>query len=210
MHFDKECGLGGRGMGRVRGLRGLAMMARMGGGGFGGPFGGRFDRDFGDDEGGRGPRGRRGRMFGAGELRLLVLHLLAAGERHGYELIKAIEELTGGHYAPSPGVVYPTLSLLVDEGLIAEAAGDGARKAFALTDAGRAEGEARAAEAEAIVERLKALAEQRGREASPPVMRAMTNLKMALRQRAMAGLEIETAHQVADILDEAARRIERL
>lgn len=208
MRFEQ--GHGGH-RGRGKGWRGLAMMARMGGGPFGGHFGGRFADEFGDDEGG-GPRGRRGRMFGPGELRLLVLHLLTAGERHGYELIKAVEDLTGGHYAPSPGVVYPTLSLLGDEGLIAEAAGqgEGARKAFALTDAGRAEAATREGEALAIVERLKALAELPGRRASPPVMRAMTNLKMALRQRAVAGVETETAHQIADILDEAARRIERL
>ena len=150
-------------------------------------------------------------MFGAGELRLLVLHLLNDGQRHGYELIKAIEDLTGGHYAPSPGRwSIPRSACWSTEGLIAEVAGDGARKAFALTDAGRAEATNRAAEAAAIVDRLKALAEQRGREASPPVMRAMTNLKMALRHRAMAGLEADTAHQIADILDEAARRIERL
>lgn len=193
---------------RGHGWRGLAMMARMGRS----PFGGGFSDDFGDDAGGRGPWGhrRRGRMFGAGELRLVILHLLRAGERHGYELIKAIEDLTGGQYAPSPGVIYPTLSLLVDEGLIADVAGDGARKAFALTESGQAEAAERADEAGAIVERLRALAEQRGRAASPPVMRAMTNLKMALRQRAFAGLESETAHQIADILDEAARRIERL
>ncbi|HEY6870728.1 MAG TPA: PadR family transcriptional regulator [Novosphingobium sp.] len=210
MRFEQDSGGRNRhGKGHGHGWRGLAMMARMGAGPFGG-FGGRFADDFGDDEGGRGPRGRRGRMFGPGELRLLVLHLLTAGERHGYELIKGIEELTGGHYAPSPGVVYPTLSLLGDEGMIVEAAGEGARKAFGLTDSGRAEAAAREAEALAIVERLKAQADQRGRGVSPPVMRAMTNLKMALRQRAMAGVETETAHQIADILDEAARRIERL
>lgn len=203
MRFEQDQG-GHRG----RGWRGLAMMARMGGGPFGG-FGRPFGEDFGD-RGGPGGRGRRARMFGTGELRLLILHLLGTGERHGYELIKAIEDLTGGHYAPSPGVVYPTLSLLGDEGLIAEAGGDGARKAFALTGAGRTELDRRAAEAKAIVERLKGLAEAAGRGVSPPVMRAMTNLKMALRQRAMAGLETDTAHQIADILDDAARRIERL
>lgn len=207
MRFEQESG-GHRGHGR--GWRGLAMMAGMGGGPFGGGPGRHFADDFGDDEGGRGPRGRRGRMFGSGELRLVIVHLLTDGKRHGYELIKAIEDLTGGHYAPSPGVVYPTLSLLVDEGMIAEVAGDGARKAFALTEAGRTEAASRSEEAALIIDRLKAVADQRGRPASPPVVRAMTNLKMALRQRALAGLETETAHQVADILDDAARRIERL
>ena len=65
-------------------------------------------------------RGRR-RMFGSGELRLVLLKLIADEPRHGYDLIRAIEELTGGDYAPSPGVVYPTLTMLADMGLIEEA-----------------------------------------------------------------------------------------
>ncbi|WP_298196180.1 PadR family transcriptional regulator [Novosphingobium sp.] len=222
MRFDRH-GPDGPFRGRRFSPRALAMMMRMNAAGFGAGFmdddaigGGFRGGPFGGGPFGGGPfgRGRRGRMFGQGELRLLLLHLVGQGAedgpRHGYELIKAIGELTGGHYAPSPGVVYPTLSLLVDEDAIAEVGGEGSRKVFTLTEAGRAELDHRADEAAAIVERLKSHAEQRGREASPPVMRAMTNLKMALRQRAMAGLETDTAHQIADILDEAARRIERL
>ena len=90
-----------------------------------------------------GPRGgggrRRRRMFGSGELRLVLLKLVADEPRHGYELIKAIEELTEGAYAPSPGTIYPTLSLLEDEGAITQAAGDETRKAYEATDAGRSE-----------------------------------------------------------------------
>ena len=219
MRFDRH-GPEGPQRGRRFGPHALAMVARMNAAGFRGGFGAGFGAGFADDDGmggfGRGPfgRGRRGRMFGQGELRLLLLHLLGEeagdGPRHGYELIKAIGELTGGHYAPSPGVVYPTLSLLLDEDAIREAGGEGSRKAFVLTEAGRAELGHRAGEVAAIVERLKAQAEQRGREASPPVMRAMTNLKMALRNRTAAGLAPDTAHHIADILDEAARRIERL
>jgi DNA-binding PadR family transcriptional regulator len=150
-------------------------------------------------------------MFGPGELRLFLLHLVVEQDRHGYELIKAVEDLTGGQYAPSPGVVYPTLSLLVDEALIAEIPGEGARKAFTATQAGRDEVVTRAEAVAAIARRLKALAEAQGREASPPVMRAMTNLKLALRNRVGAeGFDTATAHQIADILDEAARKVERL
>ncbi len=197
-------------------------MGFMRGEGRGGPFGrhGGPGGDFGDEgRGGHGHggfgfgrgRGRGARMFGQGELRLLLLSLLAGDSRHGYDLIKAVEDLTGGAYAPSPGVVYPTLSLLVDEGLIAEAPGEGARKAFAATDAGRAEAETRAEEIATIIARLKALADATSREASPPVMRAMANLKLALRGRVFAtGFDESVAHQIADVLDEAARRIERL
>lgn len=207
-----------------RGRHAVAMMAMMGGR-FGGPFGkgGPFGEDgppgggpfsggpFGGGRGGRGGGRRGGRMFGSGELRLLLLHLVAEQPRHGYDLIRAIGELASGEYTPSPGVVYPTLSLLVDEGLIAEEAGEGPRKAFAVTDSGRAELVGKDAEIDAVLARLKALGEQRDRADSPPVRRAMGNLHAAVRNRVMAeGFDTETAHAIADILDEAARRIERL
>ena len=183
-----------------------------------GPFGhhGGRGRDFAEDRFGPGAghgegRGRGRRLFASGELRLLLIDLLSQENRHGYDLIKAIEELTGGAYAPSPGVVYPTLALLADEGLIAEAAGEGPRRAFTLTEAGHAEAAAQAEAIAAITARLKALADASNREASPPVMRAMANLRMALKTRVFAaGFDEATAHGIADILDEAARRIERL
>ena len=68
-------------------------------------------------------RKRRGRMFGTGELRLALLALIAREPRHGYELIRAIEDMTGGSYAPSPGAVYPTLQMLEEEGKIKPAKG---------------------------------------------------------------------------------------
>ena len=98
--------------------------------------GGGWDGDWGGPGWGR--RGRRGRVFDAGELRLVLLKLIADQPRHGYDLIRAIEELTHGAYAPSPGVIYPTLTMLQDMGLIEETKGEGSRKAFAVTDEGRA------------------------------------------------------------------------
>ena len=187
------------------------MAAMMGG--FGRRWGSDWGSDFGSDWGGKGGRGPRGRsrMFGSGELRLTLLGLVAEAPRHGYELIKAIEELSGGNYAPSPGVVYPTLNLLTDEGLIAEQAGEGARKSFAVTDAGQAELSERGEEYAAIVERLKAHAEERERHNAPQLKRAMGNLFMAVKGRAMAdGFDREVLHQIADVLDEAARKIERI
>jgi DNA-binding PadR family transcriptional regulator len=204
----------------------MKMMARgFGGGGwghrggFGGGWGGGFGGEDWDDDGpgfrGRGRHGGgRGRMFGPGELRLILLLLLDEQDRHGYELIKAIEELAAGAYAPSPGVVYPTLQLLVDEGMITEVPGEGARKAFTMTEAGRAELAPRMDEAKAVVQRLgdfgKARQEAEGRSGSPPLRRAVANLMLALRHKAGGGLDETTAHQIADILDEAARKIERL
>ena len=236
MRFDRHNNNDRHGHGHGHSLK---MMARgfgggwgkSWGGGFGGGFGGGHDGPFGGDgwgwdgdgppSGGRrggGRHGNRGRMFGPGELRLLLILLLDEQNRHGYELIKAIEELASGEYAPSPGVVYPTLALLVDEGMITEVPGEGARKAFTMTEAGRAELAARLAEAEAVVKRLgdvgKARAEAENRGSSPPLRRAVANLMLALRHKVVSGqgrgLESDIAHQIADILDEAARKVERL
>ena len=192
--------------------RAAKMMAMMGGrfGGGGGPFG--EDGPFGGRGGGSGGRGRRGaRMFAGGELRLLLLHLVSEQPRHGYDLSRAVGDLAGGDYAPSPGVVYATLALLVDEGLIVEEVDAGPRKAFAATQAGRDELAGKVGEIATIIARLKAVGDQRERSESPPVRRAMGNLHAVLRNRAMAdGFDTETAHAIADILDEAARKIERL
>ena len=177
------------------------MAAMMFGGHHGRGRGGDWGNDWSDRGGPRGPRGRA-RVFGSGELRLMLLHLLGESPRHGYDLIKAIEVQTGGAYAPSPGVVYPTLSLLTDEGLIAEQAGEGARKVFILTDAGAAELANRADEAAQLIERLKALGEADNRHRSPQVARAMGNLMMALRGRAAQGdFDKSTMLEVTAILD---------
>jgi DNA-binding PadR family transcriptional regulator len=75
-------------------------------------------------------------MFGPGDLRLVLLALIEQEPRHGYDLIKAIETAFGGGYAPSPGVVYPTLSLLADEGLIAGVEDASGKRVFTVTEAG--------------------------------------------------------------------------
>ncbi len=183
-------------------------------------WGRHWGADWGSGEGGegrgrggpgrRGPGGR-GRMFGSGELRLALLGLIAETPRHGYELIKAIEQLSGGNYAPSPGVVYPTISLLTDEGMVEELANAGARKSFAATDAGKTELAERQADYDAILARLKGLADEGERTSAPPLKRAMGNLFHAVRNRMAAGdFDRETVHAVAAILDDAAQRIERL
>ena len=77
--------------------------------------------------------GGRRRLFDSGELRLVLLKLISDQPRHGYDLIRAIEELTGGAYAPSPGVVYPALSVLQDLGHIEGAEAESSRKAFSIT-----------------------------------------------------------------------------
>ena len=190
-----------------------AWLATRGGRGFSfGPGG--FHFDFGDGPPGGwggGPRGRkRRRMFGSGDLKLVLLKLIADEPRHGYELIRAVEELTGGDYSPSPGVVYPTLTMLQDMGLIAEVPGDAQKKVFEATDEGRAKLAEKADEVEALFERLDdAFPKREGNH--PPIGRAIGNLMAALRNRvAHDGFDEALVHEITDILDEAAKRIERL
>ncbi len=173
-----------------------------------------FDADEGEgerEERGPGRRGRRGRMFAQGELRLALLALIAEQPSHGYELIKQIEEMTGGAYAPSPGAVYPTLQLLEDEGAIEEAEAEGAKKPFAATRQGRDELDTRKDEVEGLMRRLGRHGERTTTVRSHDVFRAMGNLGSVLKNRARAGkLDEATINQIVDMIDEMAKRIERL
>ncbi len=157
-------------------------------------------------------RGRARRMFDGGELRLVLLKLIADQPRHGYDLIRHIEELTGGAYAPSPGVVYPTLTLLDEMGHIEEERSEGAKKRFAATDEGRAHLDGNAEQVAALMARLTDLGAERRRGDRAPVRRAMANLRHAVNDRLFYGGELsdETAHELAALLDEAAQKIERL
>ena len=208
MHRQHGCGHGRHG-GRGEHIRGAWKAAARGWGGDWGDQGGEWG--FGP-QGGRGGRGGRGRMFAGGELRLVLLKLIGDQPRHGYELIKAIEELTSGAYAPSPGTVYPTLSLLEDEGAIAPSADDAAtRKAFTATAQGQAELAERADEIEAIFARLGKLGEREGRSHKPELFRAMANLAGVLRHRYRTGrIDQTTVEAIVDLIDDAAKKIERL
>lgn len=168
-------------------------------------------------------RKRRGRMFGQGELRLALLALINKEPRHGYELIRAIEDMTGGAYAPSPGAVYPTLQMLEEEGQIKPAKAKskdkgadeetGGKKPFKATKTGKAELEERADEVDQLMGRLGEHAEraERVKEKSPDLFRAMGNLANVLKIRARSGkLDKATIDEIVDIIDEVAKRIERL
>ena len=182
----------------------------MGGRGWGAGFPFDIDLDPPPPPPGSGRRGRR-RMFGSGELRLVLLKLVADEPRHGYDLIRAVEELTGGEYAPSPGVVYPTLTLLQDMGLIEEAEAEGSRKPFQATDEGRKHLEENAEEIEELFERLDEHGSRRRRSHRPEMGRAVANLMAALKNRvAHEGWNEQLLNEVVDILDDAAQRIERI
>lgn len=106
--------------------------------GFGRGFGpGGFGPAFGIGPGGGGRRGGHGRRGRRGDVRAAILVLLAERSMHGYEIIQEVAERSQELWKPSPGSVYPTLQLLVDEGLIVSTESEGSKKLFALTDAGR-------------------------------------------------------------------------
>jgi DNA-binding PadR family transcriptional regulator len=170
-----------------------------GGEGWGGDWGG----------GGRG-RGRR-RVLDSGELRLVLLKLIADQSRHGYDLIRAVEEMTHGDYAPSPGVVYPSLTMLQDMGLIDEVKAEGSRKAFEITADGKDHLAGKEEEIEALFERLKDLGSDQRKAGGAPIKRSIANLLSALWHRATREDADEgTLHKIAAILDEAAQKVERL
>lgn len=184
-----------------------------GGRGWRGSFG-PFHFDFGEGNGrfgrGGGGRGRRGRMFGSGELKLVLLKLIADEPRHGYDLIRAVEDMTGGQYAPSPGVVYPTLTLLQDMGFIEESGQEGPRRRFQATAEGREHLADRSDEVDEVIERLEGLAPAPGSATGPAIGRAVSNLMAALSNRiGRDGIDENLLHDIAAILDEAAQRIER-
>ena len=117
---------------------------------------GRWGRGFGF--GGRHGMGggefvRVGRMLAQGDLRLIALALIAEQPRHGYDIIKQLEEKTAGWYSPSPGIVYPCLTYLEEVGHLTSQA-DGAKKLYTITEAGRAHLEENRALVEAVMERL--------------------------------------------------------
>ena len=175
-----------------------------------GPFGGGGFGRGGEHWGGRGRGGPRiGRLLEHGDLRFVILALLKDKPSHGYELIRALEERTGGSYRPSPGVIYPTLSLLEDEGFARPTGAEGGRKAFEITETGLEALERNKPAVDAVFARLDEAAESSPRS-SPRVARAMQNLAMALRVK-LAGEKPTDAQMDAIVaaIDDAVAKIEK-
>ena len=144
---------------------------------------------------------RVGTRMGRGDVRAAVLATLAEGPMHGYQIIRAIEERSGGMWKPSPGSVYPTLQLLADEGLVTadEAAG---RKTYSLTDSGRAEAEAAPADRSAPWD----MPGMRTATRASAIPKAGAQLAQAAAQVAQSGSPEQVADAVA-VLDEARRKL---
>jgi DNA-binding PadR family transcriptional regulator len=152
--------------------------------------------------------GDRERLFDSGELRLVILALVAEKPSHGYEIIKAIEERLSGGYAPSPGVVYPTLTLLEEEGYATVSSTEGSKKLYTVTELGQEYLKTNQATVQAIFGRMEQAGKAFGRGRSPQIMRAMMNLGFALKMRAGQGnLTPEQTRKIAEAIDAAARVI---
>jgi DNA-binding PadR family transcriptional regulator len=152
---------------------------------------------------------RFGRLLEHGDLRHVILALTAEQPRHGYDLIKALEERTGGAYRPSAGVIYPTLALLEDEGLLRPAGGEVGRKLYEPTEEGRRHLAEHKVQLDAIFARMAEVAESS--EASRPrIARAMANLGMALQNRlARRPITPEEIDRIVNLLDDTASAIEK-
>jgi len=159
--------------------------------------------------GGRG--GGLGRFFAHGDLRLVILNLIAEKPRHGYEIIKAIEEAVAGTYSPSPGTIYPTLTWLEELGYVTVApAGDGAKKQHEITEQGRAFLASNQRLLEGLLARMEEAKASKGDGPAPQVVRAMENLKLALSLRlARRPITAEEVDSIAAALDAAATAVER-
>ena len=157
-----------------------------------------------------GGRHALGRFFAHGDLRLVILNLIADKPRHGYELIKEIEDSVGGAYSPSPGVIYPTLTLLEELNYV-QAAAEGAKKLYTITSEGEDFLKANRATVDALLSRMAEAAGTQGRGRAPGIIRAMENLKMALKLRAVSGnLSDDQIDRIAQVIDEAAAKVEKI
>jgi DNA-binding PadR family transcriptional regulator len=172
---------------------------------------GEGDVEFGARGPGREWGGRfSGRVFDTGDLRFVILRLIAEKPSYGYEIIKQIEERLGGGYAPSPGVVYPTLNLLEELGYVTVSIGDGTKKLHTITAEGQAALEAKKASVDALFERMERAGTAFGRGRAPQIMRAVENFRMALRLKTSQGwLTEEQIRKIVETIDAAARQIEQ-
>jgi DNA-binding PadR family transcriptional regulator len=151
---------------------------------------------------------REGRMFGSGDLRYVILQLISEKPSYGYEIIKSIQERLGGNYAPSPGVVYPMLTMLEEMGH-ASVIPEGTRKLYTITEEGAKSLAENKDMVDALFARIENLRQEYNRQRPQQIERAVENLRMALRMK-MGSLTQEQINTVTDILDAAAKQIERI
>jgi DNA-binding PadR family transcriptional regulator len=159
---------------------------------------------------------RAGRMLAQGDLRLIALALIAQEPRHGYEIIKLVEEKTADWYSPSPGIVYPTLTYLEEAGYVTVSS-EGSKKLYTITDDGRAYLAEQRDVADAILKRLAAVGERMARmrrrlgdddESLPrSISGAFQDLSEAV--RALLREDREAKGRIIDAIDRVASELRR-
>ena len=156
-------------------------------------------------------RARAGRVFEQGDLKYVILRLLAEKPRHGYEIIKELEDRLGGAYAPSPGTVYPTLTMLEDLGYARAMPEEGGRKIYEITDEGRKHLEEHSATVDDIFERIARFVEGFFEAPMVDLKRSMASLGRATFVAASrAPNDRERLNKISEILKRAAEEIEKL
>ena len=195
-------------------------------------FGGRSSRGaFGEGPPGRGPRGGRrggrrgdpfggGRMLADGDLRVIILALLTEQPRHGYDIIRTLEERSSGAYSPSPGIVYPTLTYLEEAGHVTSAS-EGSKKVYAITDVGRGHLAANRELADKVLDAMTRYGERVARARAwfyrhedgggdiPGVIPEMNEARWVLQEAIAERIDASEAEQrrMASILQQAAEAI---
>jgi len=163
---------------------------------------------------------RAGRMLATGDLRLIALALIAEQPRHGYEIIKVLEEKTSGWYSPSPGIVYPTLTYLEEAGYVTAEA-DGTKKLYTITDEGRAYLEQNRDFVDSVLERFAVIGEKIARmrrrlggehrdvrhRLPPLVQAALENLREVAAKRLEGDEDAEA--KLVEILARAAQELRK-
>jgi DNA-binding PadR family transcriptional regulator len=175
----------------------------------GGPEG-RFGRGFGGRGRHESRHGGRERMFDAGDIKLVILKLLSEQPSYGYQLIKTMEERLAGGYTPSAGVIYPTLTMLEEEGL-ATSTVENSKKVYSVTPEGVEFLEVNKRRVDALFERLEEAGKGFERGRSPEIMKAFHNLRGAVVSKVTRGrATAEQINKIAEAINAAAKAIDEL
>lgn len=157
----------------------------------------------------RAGRGRRRQWFGAGDMKYVILKLLREKPRHGYEVMKELEERMHGCYSPSPGTVYPTLQWLEDEGLVVAREVDG-KKVYEITDTGRTFLDENKDTVEDIFDRVRETVERTVGGSMVEVNRALGQLVKTVYRTGWKADGDAARKRVAEVLAKASAEIEAL
>src|SRR4051812_40600916 len=155
-----------------------------------------------------GPFGGGSRVFDQGDLKFVILRLLDEKPRHGYDIIKEIEERFGGMYSPSPGTVYPTLTMLEDLGYARALPEEGGKKIYEITEEGRKHLAENQPLIDDIFSRIAEFAQSIFGEPMMEVHRGFKNIGRAIYASKSSSRTPEQIRKIKEILDRAAADID--